>query len=85
MNAIASRFSRLTLRQRLIGLMVVAMLAMPLAAFAQVTPEPPMGVDEIITTASGVITDFNLMPFITVAAVIGVAIYLYARVRRSSR
>lgn len=85
MQALATRFSRLTLRQRLVGLMVVAMLALPFAAFAQVTPEPPMGVDEIITTASGVITDFNLMPFITVAAVIGVAIYLYARVRRSSR
>lgn len=84
MQALVSRFSRLSLRQRLIGLMVVSMLALPLAAFAQ-TPEPPMTVSEIITTASGVITDFNLMPFITVAAVIGVAIYLYARVRRSSR
>lgn len=83
MNALVTRFSRLSFRQRLVGLMVLAMLALPMAAFAQ-TPEP-MDVAEIITTASGVINDFNLMPFITVAAVIGVAVYLYARVRRSSR
>lgn len=76
--------SKFSTHTKLFGFMLLAMLAMPLAAFAQ-TPEPPMTVSEIITTASGVITDFNLMPFITVAAVIGVAIYLYARVRRSSR
>lgn len=84
MHALAVRFSRLTVRQRLMLLTVVAMFVMPLAAFAQ-TEEPPMSPAEIITTASGVINDFNLMPFITVAAVIGVAVYLYARIRRSSR
>lgn len=83
MQALATRVSRLTVRQRLMLLTVVSMLVMPMAAFAQT--EEPMSVGEIITSASGVINDFNLMPFITVAAVVGVAVYLFARIRRSAR
>jgi len=54
------------------------------AAFAQ-TPEPPMTVAEIITAGSGLVTDFGLMPYITVAAIVGIAVVLYARFRRASR
>lgn len=44
-----------------------------------------MTVAQILTEASGIVTDWGLTPFITVSAVVGVAAYLYARLRRSSR
>lgn len=64
---------------------VMALMALSaVAAFAQ-TPEPPMTVDEIITAGSGLVQDFGLMPYITVAAIVGIAVVLYARFRRASR
>lgn len=84
MKVLAGRFTRLTIRQRLLLLTVVAMFVMPLAAFAQ-TPVPPMTPAEIITAGSAVINDFGLMPFITVSAIVGVAIFLFVRVKRGAR
>lgn len=67
----------------LFSVLVVAAFS-AVAAFAQ-TPEPPMTVAEIITAGSGLVTDFGLMPYITVAAIVGIAVVLYSRFRRASR
>lgn len=78
------KFRKMKSRLFLMLAVVVVNAFFAVAAFAQ-TPEPPMTVTEIITAGTDLITDFNLIPYITVAAVVSVAVYLYARFRRASR
>ena len=78
MHAIVTRFARLKLRDRLMLLMVVAMLALPFAAFAQATPEAYTSTT-LLTSAGNMMTTWNLWPFVIAFAVIGLVVYLARR------
>lgn len=84
MNAIVSRFTRLTIRQRLMLLTVVAMFVMPLAAFAQVTPEAPDS-GEMITAAGTAMNTWNLWAFAIAFMVAALALFVLRGFRRVAR
>lgn len=69
----------------LVVLVCVFALGVVSASAQTATPVPAPTVATILADSSDIVTDWGLLPFITVSAVVGVAAYLYARLRRSSR
>lgn len=71
-------------RLLLMALVVMALFGNVLAAAAQ-TPEPPPTISEMTTMAYDVIDNFGVSPIIWVGAVVGIAVLVFARIKRASR
>jgi type II secretory pathway component PulF len=76
-------FRKISLKVRIAALALAVMLVSAVAAFAQATPEAYSSTT-LLSAGSDMMNTWNLWPFVIVAAVVGIVVYLLRRARKAT-
>lgn len=68
----------------LVGVLVALLFVMAIPSFAQATPEAYSS-STLLSSASDMVNEFNLMPFVIAGGIIGLVIYLVRRATKMVR